>query len=406
MSTVDYTQKFAKIVQNTLFEHLSEQNRLYVKAFAHSHRLSQQQLKQLVDMVIDITQWREPSPREKNFKNFAALRAYHERLQNKDNRYDGGFRVTPEKIKLQSVQKNGIGFGMCPVASPKTRCCNLLTLDSVESCGFDCSYCSIQSFYNGNTVTFHENLGQNLQQLELDPSQLYHIGTGQSSDSLMWGDRYGTLSALNAFAKTHPNVILEMKTKSDNTAFFEQNEIAKNIIVTWSLNPQTIIDNEEHLTAPLHKRLQAAKKLHDRGILVGFHFHPMIHFQNWEREYAKICEELLRDFDPARVAMVSMGTLTFIKPVIQKIRKRKFHSKILQMPLRDAGGKLSYPQETKKRMFQHLYGSLTPWHEKVYFYLCMEDHSLWREVFDREYSTNESFELDMKLHYKAKIESL
>jgi len=232
----------------------------------------------------------------------------------------------------------------------------------------------------------------------------YHIGTGQSSDSLMWGDRYGTLSALNQFAKENPNIILEFKTKSDNIHFFLHNEIAKNIIVTWSLNPQTIIDNEEHLTASLSQRIEAAKKVAQKGILVGFHFHPMIEYENWQNEYAKIAQTLIENFDPNIVAMVSIGTLTFIKPVIKKIRQRDFQTKILQMPLQNSNGKLTYPKEIKLQLFKHLYNSFSPWHKDVFFYLCMEDHDLWKEVFGREYPTNESFELDMKLHYKAKID--
>jgi len=54
-------------------------------------------------------------------------------------------------------------------------------------------------------------------------------------------------------------------------------------------------------------------------------------------------------------------------------------------------------------MFSFAYQSLKKWHNKVYFYLCMEDHSLWKDVFGYEYPTNETFENDMKLHYINKI---
>jgi len=126
---------------------------------------------------------------------------------------------TEHKIKFSTVAKESLGLGSCPVASPKTRCCNLMTLDAVESCGFDCSYCSIQSFYNQNTITFDKNFAQKLSSLKLDPNKRYHIGTGQSSDSLMWGNKEGVLEALFTFAKANPNVILEFKTKSHNISY-------------------------------------------------------------------------------------------------------------------------------------------------------------------------------------------
>jgi spore photoproduct lyase len=402
---VNYQEKLDKALQHSLFWKLDANARQSYVEFANNERLSFQNIQKTVTMLVDVIQWNE-FDFDLSSMRLDMFEKKYEQLQSKQKSYEGNFGVKAQKISIQTRQKEKIGFGLCPVASPKTRCCNLLTLDVVESCGFDCSYCSIQSFYNENKVTFNTNLKENLRNLSIDPNEIYHIGTGQSSDSLMWGDKYENLSILNEFAKNNPNVILELKTKSDNIAFFLHNDIAKNIIVTWSLNPNTIIDNEEHLSASLEKRLDAAKKLHDKKILVGFHFHPMVYYKGYYDDYTKICEKLLAEFDPAYVAMVSLGTLTFIKPVIKKIRQRDFHSKILQMPLKDASGKLSYPKEIKMQMFQCVYRALKPWHEKVYFYLCMEDHSYWKEVFAKEYPTNETFELDMKLNYKAKIDAL
>ncbi|MGM0623618.1 MAG: radical SAM protein [Campylobacterota bacterium] len=404
---MDYNEKLQNNLAKTLYRYLPQKLKEKFMQFALNNKLSFQNTNKAVTMIKDLYQWDEAFELNPS-TTMQKLQTIYTQKQNSHKTYTKAFAVKPQTIKTKRIAKESLGFGMCPVASPKTRCCNLLTLDVVESCGFDCSYCSIQSFYNENKVTFNTNLKNNLKQLQhqLDPNQIYHIGTGQSSDSLMWGDKEKNLTHLNDFAKANPNIILELKTKSDNIAFFLENEIAKNIIITWSLNPQTIIDNEEHKTASLKKRVAAAQKLHDRDILVGFHFHPMIEYNNWQRDYTAIAQQLLKDFDPQKVAMVSLGTLTFIKPVIKKIRQRDFNTKILQMPFEDANAKLSYPKEIKLEMFQTLYNALQPWHEKVFFYLCMEDHSLWKEVFNKEYSTNESFELDMKLHYRSKIAQL
>ncbi len=412
----NYEDKYKKFLQNLNLSKFSQKERDFIKEKAFLYRFSFQELKQLVDMAIDLKMWGEGSledlwkdfhkgdPRSSAKASLEHFKLHWERLKNSPIKF--GDKPLPYEKRSFSVsmeEKERLGFGMCPVASYKTRCCNLMTLDAVESCGFDCSYCSIQSFYNEDKIVFDKDYGKKLRNIKLDPNEIYHIGTGQSSDSLMWGNRYGLLDALTEFARNNKNVILEKKTKSDRVEYFLKNDIPKNIICTWSLNPQKVIDNEEHLTASLEDRLKAAKKVHDRGILVGFHFHPMIYYEGWEDEYKDICDRLLKEFDPENVVMVSIGTLTFIKPVIKKIRKRNFYSKILQIPLVDADGKLSYPKETKIKMFKHLYNSLSPWHGKVFFYMCMENHSLWKEVFGYEYPTNESFEMDMKLNYMKKI---
>ncbi len=403
---------FDKRIQNTLFSNLPPSWQEFVRQEAYRLRLSHQELREISQIGVDLMMWQEADLpqlwRGNNKKQILTnLRQAYQKIKTKPKSYDG-FTIDKEKthkIRFQSQDKK-LGFGMCPVASPKTRCCNLWTLDMVESCGFDCSYCSIQSFYNEDTITFNTNLKEKLLSLPIDKNQIYHIGTGQSSDSLMWGNRGGVLEALIEFAKAHPNVILELKTKSDNVGYLLERDYPPNIITTWSLNPQIIIQNEERLTASLQERLDAAQKIHDKGRLVGFHFHPMIWFAGWQEAYGELFEELLRRFDPNRVAMVSLGTLTFIKPVMKKLRHRAMRSKILQMPLVDAAGKLSYPLPIKEEMFRFAYHSLTPWHKKVFFYMCMEDHSLWKRVFGYEYPTNESFELDMKYSYLAKIESL
>ncbi|SFO89710.1 SPL family radical SAM protein [Hydrogenimonas thermophila] len=378
------------------------------------------QKKILSDIEKDLRMWNEPTldavfPHhlEEKFegkqlakKLFEYFVNYHKSMQSKTKSYENFLSsYTPRTFKIETIHKKDLGLGSCPVASEGTRCCNLLTLDAVESCGFDCSYCSIQSFYNQDKVVFDKNFKNKLLNLNLDKDKIYHIGTGQSSDSLMWGNREGVLDALFDFAKKNPNVILEFKTKSNNIKYLLENDVPKNIIVTWSLNPQTVIDNEEHLTASLDERIKSARALADKGVLVGFHFHPIIVYKNYLDEYKEIYDRLLNEFSPDEVVLISMGTLTFIKPVIKKLRERELKSKILQMPFSEINGKKSYDLKTKEEMFKHCYESFKPWHGKVYFYMCMEDHSLWKKVFGYEYTSNNEMEDDMKKSYMAKIES-
>lgn len=331
----------------------------------------------------------------------------HEKLKKQPNDYKNfeTIKYDVRKYSFQEITKDGIGLGACPVASEGTRCCNLLTLDAVESCGFDCSYCSIQSFYNQNKIGIDKDFKKKLENLELDPNQVYHIGTGQSSDSLMWGNRGEILDSLFEFALKYPKVILEFKTKSNNIKYFIENEVPKNIIVTWSLNTPIIIKNEEHLTASLDERISAARKLADKGVLVGFHFHPIIQYKDYLDDYKKVYDTLQSTFKPQEVVLISMGTLTFIKPVIKQLREREMKTKILQMPFENINGKQSYSLEVKKEMFKHCYDSFKSWHNKVYFYLCMEDHTLWKDVFGYEYSSNHDMAYYMNSFYMDKIKS-
>jgi spore photoproduct lyase len=400
---------------------LSAEQHAFLRKQALDYRFTQEELRQLCDMAADLAMWsagpidrvwpnapdKQLAPKQQRQMVLQQIRDEWQRLRGTPPQYpeipvDNGYSA--ERIKRVQVEKDRLGLGWCPVASPRTRCCNLMTLDAVENCGFDCSYCSIQSFYHGDEVRFDSRFAEKLAQLEIDPDRFYHIGTGQSSDSLMWGNQAGILDALLDFADRHPNVILELKTKSKNINHLLKREVPANVLCTWSLNPQTLISNEEHLTASLEDRLKAARRLADKGVVVGFHFHPMIHYDRWREDYGELFQRLTREFDADEVALVSLGTLTYIKPVIKQLRARPgFQSKVLQMPMVEADGKLSYPDEIKLEMFSFAYQSLKPWHDKVFFYLCMENPRLWQPVFGFDYADNDAFESAMKDSYLKKI---
>lgn len=411
--------KLEKFAADSHWQRLSDTHKEIISSLDSDLQFSHAELRQLIDIARDLEMWDEPhlSPalpegdltlKQKRQKVMKLFRTSWEQLKTEPNNYEDftpkSDFIPPHPVEMENNERTILGS--CPVASPKTRCCNLQTLDSVISCGHDCSYCSIQSFYTGGKVQFDTNLKEKLNELSFDPAKRYHIGTGQSSDSLMWGNREGNLEHMIEFARRNPNIVLEFKTKSKNITWLLENDIPSNVICTWSLNPQEIIDNEEHLTASLEERLTAAEKMAAKGVLVGFHFHPMVYYSDWENGYREVVQKIMKRFTPKQVITISLGTLTFIKPVIKKLRNRDFRTKILQMPLVDAEGKHSYPYEIKRKLFSHVYNEFKEWHDQVYFYMCMEDIRLWNHVFGFEYSDNEEFENAMISSYFSKIEKL
>ncbi len=415
--------KISLFLDNPVFKSLSRDEQEFIAAKAEEYSLSFQYIKKMTDIASDLSMWDEGTVADiwedpediklkgKNRAKYAmdTLEAGWNRIKTGIKDYSGftpEFQIQPERKYVLEEDDNTI-IGRCPVASDRTRCCNLQTLDAVKNCGFGCSYCSIQSFYSEGKIIFQKDFAGKLDRIKLDKNRIYHIGTGQSSDSLMWGNKEGILDALFSFARRNPNVILELKTKSGNVRYLKDHDIPPNVIATWSLNTDTVIRAEEHLTADLSGRLNAARTAADRGALVGFHFHPMVYYKGWEDEYKNIFSSIQEMFSPEEVALISIGTLTFIKPVIKQLRRQKIRSKILQMPLEDAGGKLSYPRDIKVRMFKTLYDSFSPlWKKEVFFYMCMEDDSLWPEVFGYKYDSNDEFESAMKSSYMKKIDEI
>ena len=423
MINTKYINKRINLLKNdSIYSSLTLQNKDYLVALGSKYNYSYQELRQLMIISADFSMWKEKSisecvseieqslgPKVDKRAVLSEVKREWNSLKSAKIKYEPTgdqikSRPKPRKVTL-SDSKNEV-FGMCPVASEKTVCCNLMTIDAVQGCSLGCSYCSIQTFYTDGKISVDKNLAEKLAKIPLDPNKKYHIGSGQSSDSLAIGNREGVLDAQLNFARNNPNIILEFKTKSNNIDYLLRSNVPDNVFVSWSLNPQLFIDNEEHGTASFDERVSSARALSDKGILVGFHFHPIVYYEGYELDYANIIQKVVSMFDPLEVAMVSMGTLTFIKPAIKKLRSTALSSKVLQIPMADAVGKSSYTKEIKKEIFGHVLNQFSSWHDTVFFYLCMEERSVWESVFGQSYIDNTEFENALFSSVSSKMYSL
>lgn len=406
-----HAEKLRSFAERTLLPQLEVSTRDLILGLALTYRFTYQDLRQTAQAARDLEMWREQSfeslwadlesathgsGRERKKTLLRSLQKRLEELSRGPKAYPEPGLVPPprRRVRLEERQTDKEVLGLCPAYSDQTVCCGLYTIDAVRGCPFGCSYCTIQTFY-GETAELEADLSTKLAAIELDPNRRYHIGTGQSSDSLVWGNRGDQLRAVLEFAAAHPNVLLELKTKSDNLRYLLQAQVPHNVVCSWSLSTDTLIRNEEHYTASLQRRLDAARSVADSGIKVAFHFHPMVHYLGWRTGYSEVARQLVERFSTSEVAFLSMGSVTLIKPVVQEIRRRGGDTKILQMELvSDVHGKLTYPDAIKLELFRHLYRELEPWHAGVFFYLCMEPTQIWERTFGHAYATNEAFEED------------
>ena len=403
--------RLTNLGKGTLFDYLSNEEQEFVVSTHKEYRLTVQEIRELCEVTRDLFMWQETSilnwwrEAEKNLSKgltsklkkkmlFAKLRDFTTDIKKNNTKYSKNLVSKPERpsLKFQYKKDDSSVFGDCPVRSERTLCCNLKTIDAVQNCAFGCSYCTIQTFY-GDRVIVDAELPKKLASLNIERGRFYHIGTGQSSDSLVWGNRDGILDTLCEFAFKHPDVLLELKTKSANVEYFMKHEIPSNVVCSWSLNTEIIIENEEHMTANLRKRLEAARKIADRGVKVAFHFHPMVLYEGWKIEYPELAERIIELFNPNEVSFISMGSITFIKPVIKQIRRRGEPSRILQSEfVKDPHGKFTYSDGIKTDMFRTMYKVLAEWHNSVFIYLCMEKPEIWDQAFGWRFASNAEFE--------------
>ncbi|MCB0406869.1 MAG: hypothetical protein KDD34_01620 [Bdellovibrionales bacterium] len=274
-------------------------------------------------------------------------------------------------------------FKRCPGARPGLSCCNYFVLNWGLQCNMNCSYCYLQSFINTPTLTLYSNLEDALKELEsFAPSlkdQPLRVGTGETVDSLSLDPLTLYSHDLIHFFKDYPHWSLEFKTKSAAVDQFLQQEHGGNVVVSWSINPQYIIEREEHGTANLKDRLNAAEKCKARGFRIAFHIDPMIWHPDWKNSYLELVHDLTERFSPHDMPYISVGALRF-QPEQRHMMRERFGMNSLvtsaeMFPSND--GKLRYEQSLRKEMFSFLVNAFknrsTAWN----LFLCMETPETW-----------------------------
>ena len=303
--------------------------------------------------------------------------------QMKSSQYDvfgeGKKRLALSRFKGSFLKK-------CPGISPGMVCCNYYVVNLAKNCVYDCSYCFLQDFLGNNPMQVaYVNVEDLLVELEevftQYPDRNFRVGTGELTDSLALDAIVPYTAYLLPFFNQQSNAVLELKTKSDQIANLLDHSDPTNIIVSWSLNPQTVIDQEEKGTPSLAQRLESAKACLDKGYRIGFHFDPIILIPGWEDAYQQLVNILCDSLPIAKVEWVSLGSFRY-RPSLKSIIKNRHPQTHLftseHLPSKD--GKFRYLRPLRNHAYKTIRGYLKSRLEELNIYICMETQEIWEGV--------------------------
>jgi len=294
-----------------------------------------------------------------------------------------GEEIKESKKILYLKRFQGSFFKRCPGAKPKLMCCNYYVLNLGQNCEMDCSYCYLQSFINFPAVVIYTNLEKAFEELkELKKThfnQYIRIGTGEQTDSLSLDDISLYSTRLIKFFNQCPHWILEFKTKSNNIKNFKNISHKGNTVISWSINPEFIVQKEEHKTASLKQRLSAALEVKEKGFKVSFHIDPLIYHEDWKKNYGELVDQITDLFQIQDIKHISLGALRF--QVQQKeIMRKRFGMKSLVCQgemFQSLDGKLRYDQALRQEMFQFIIQRFQKHSKNWPCFLCMETPENW-----------------------------
>jgi spore photoproduct lyase len=251
----------------------------------------------------------------------------------------------------------------------------------------DCSYCYLQDYLAHNPAlkvfsNVEDLLGEAHELFSRQRRFFFRVGTGEITDSLALDPYIGFSEQIVPFFAEQPNAFLELKTKSDCVENLLHLDPKEKVVVSWSMNPQRVIDQDEHLTASFEERLLAAYRCQQAGYKLGFHLDPIIEYSGWEEDYREMVERIFTVVDYRRIAWVSMGVLRNT-PNLKRIMRQRFPSTRLlsgeQVLCPD--GKMRYFHPLRVSIYRKMLQWIRNASPTVFVYLCMESREVWEQVF-------------------------
>ena len=294
------------------------------------------------------------------------------------------FGAAKKSLVLSRFQ--GSFLKKCPGASPGMVCCNYYVVNLSKNCIYDCSYCFLQNFLDNNPLQVAfvniEDLFQELEEVFTQfPDRNFRVGTGEITDSLALDSLIPYSQLLIPFFNRQKNAVLELKTKSDRIENLLDLPDPTNVIVSWSINPERIVDLEEKGTPSLKKRLRAASQCVEKGYRVGFHFDPIILVSGWEKAYKELVNTLFDYIPASQIEWISLGSFRYrssLKPIIKSRHPKTMLFTGEHLPGRD--GKFRYLRPLRNQAYETIRGFLKEKSQDLNIYLCMETKEIWEGV--------------------------
>ncbi|MFQ5852123.1 MAG: radical SAM protein [Candidatus Binatia bacterium] len=290
------------------------------------------------------------------------------------------------KRHLLLMRHKGDFLKKCPGGEGPV-CCNYFVINFASNCPLECSYCYLQDYLADNPAL---RVFSNMDDLREETHRLlsrhrrflFRIGTGELTDSLALDPYIAFSEEIVPFFAEQPNVLLELKTKTDQVEGLLPLDSKGRVVVSWSMNPQRIIDSDEQYTASFDERLMAARRCQEAGYKLGFHFDPMIEYPGWEEDYRGMVETIFTLVDHRRVAWISMGVLRNT-PSLKRIMRQRFPlTRLLSgEQVLSPDGKMRYFQPLRVNMYRKMLRWIRTASPTVFVYLCMEPREVWKQVF-------------------------
>ena len=200
----------------------------------------------------------------------------------------------------------------------------------VRNCVYNCDYCFLQGMHaSAHTLMFVNNndfIEAARQQATIAP---LYMSISYLSEILAFEPLYPYSAEWVDFASKHPQVGLEIRTKSDYYRAISHLKPVPNVFLVWSLSPEEVSSRHERGCASYRNRLFAASQAVADGWQIKLCFDPVLAVEGWRKLYPTMLRETFARIPAEKVCEVSFGVFRMNTDYLKKIQRMRPNTPIL-----------------------------------------------------------------------------
>ena len=269
-------------------------------------------------------------------------------------------------------------------------CCPYHKLVPISNgCPYYCTYCYLAFVYRKFTPFIklninYDNMFKQIRKALACSRSRISFNMGEMLDSLALDHISNLTTMLVPFFSGFSKGFLMLLTKScniDNLLAIEPNG---QIIVSWSLNSQQVIETYELGTASLIERIEAAKRCQSHGYRTRFRIDPGILYPDWQAGYADLIQKALTNVRPENITLGMLRLLPghfrlAVEAYGDRARRLCDHNFVKAA----SDGKLRYTPKLRIEFYTFLIDTIRSFDKNVSIGLCRETPEIWNVFRNR-----------------------
>ena len=293
----------------------------------------------------------EPRARQILSRFPAAARVPIDRFGEVFNRRAQSFRLQKKRPALILARKHG-GLVLPAPAEYGVGGRHNFYFSHMLNCVYDCRYCFLQGMYRSAHYVLFVNYGDFRgaieRRLSETPGEDLWFFSGYDCDSLALDRVTGFVDAFVPFFAGHERAWLELRTKSTRIDALIALEAFPRCVVAFSFTPAEHAVLETGVPT-IERRLEAMRRLGERGWPLGLRFDPLLYSDRWEERYRRLFETLFDGLDGHEIHSVGFGPFRLPRDFHRRM-ERLYPDEPLFAGGLDEGSIVSYGEEREGEM--------------------------------------------------------